>query len=151
MRNHMVENIVGALVIIIAAIFLYFAYGQTEQTSGNGYTLTARMDSATGVTAGTDVRIAGIKVGTVTSAELDPITYTAVLTFTVEEGIELPEDSSIRIAQEGLLGGSYVQVQVGGDFDNLLADGGEIVHTQGSIDIIGLIQRAMFGGGGNSE
>jgi len=95
------------------------------------------------------VRIAGIKVGTVTGTELDPLTYTATIHFTVENSVELPEDSSIRIAQEGLLGGSFLQIQVGGDFENILADGDEIVHTQGSIDIIGLIQRAMFGGGNN--
>ena len=149
MKNQMVETIIGALVVVVAAVFLWFAYGQTEQAAGPGYALSARLDNATGVSAGTDVRIAGIKVGTVTSTELDPLTYTATVNFTVENSVELPEDSSIRIAQEGLLGGSFLQIQVGGDFENMLADGDEIVHTQGSIDIIGLIQRAMFGGGNN--
>jgi len=155
MQNQMVETIIGALVVLVAAFFLWFAYGQTEQPAGPGYTLTARMDNATGISAGTDVRIAGIKVGTVLSTELDPQTYTANIAFTVQNDVELPEDSSIRIAQEGLFGGSFVQIQVGGDFENLLHDGGQIVQTQGSIDIIGLIQRAMFGGanggGGNGN
>jgi phospholipid/cholesterol/gamma-HCH transport system substrate-binding protein len=152
MNNQMVETIIGAIVVVVAAVFLWFAYGQTEQAAGPGYTLSAQMDNATGIGAGTDVRIAGIKVGTVTSTELDPLTYTANIVFTVQNDVELPEDSSIRIAQEGLFGGSFVQIQVGGDFENLLADGDEIVHTQGSIDIIGLIQRAMFGGGnGNGD
>ncbi len=151
MKNQMVETVIGAAVVVVAAVFLVFAYGQTEQAAGPGYTLSARMDNATGISAGTDVRIAGIKVGTVLSTELDPQTYTATIAFTVQNDVELPEDSSIRIAQEGLFGGSFVQVQVGGDFENLLGDGDEIVHTQGAVDIIGLIQRAIFGGGNNSE
>lgn len=149
MKSHMAETIIGAVVVVVAAVFLVFAYGQTEQTTGGGYTLTARMDNATGIGAGTDVRIAGIKVGTVLATELDPRTYTATLSFTVQDNIELPEDSSLRVAQEGLFGGSFIQIQVGGDFENMLGDGDEIVHTQGSVDIIGLIQRAMFGGTNN--
>ena len=151
MKDQLVETLIGAVVIVVAAVFLIFAYGQTEQTSGGGYTLTAKIDNAAGVTVGTDVRIAGIKVGTVTETRLDEQTMIAVLEFTVESGIELPEDSSMRIASEGLLGGSYVMIQVGGDYENILRDGDEIVHTQGSIDIVGLIQRAMFGGSNSGE
>ena len=149
MKSHLVETIVGAVVIAVAIIFLVFAYGQTEQTSRAGYTLIARVDNAAGITVGTDVRMSGIKVGTVIETRLDPITYDAILELSVEEGIDLPEDSSMRVASEGLLGGSYIALQAGGDFDNLLGDGDEILLAQGSIDIIGLIQRAMFGGADN--
>jgi phospholipid/cholesterol/gamma-HCH transport system substrate-binding protein len=151
MKNQTVETLIGAIVIIVAVGFLYFAYGQTEQAAGPGYTLQATMDNATGISAGTDVSISGIKVGTVTQTELDAQTYAARIWFTVQNDIELPEDSSIRVAQEGLFGGSFIQVQVGGDFENLLGDGDEVFQAQGSIDIIGLIQRAMFGGGGEGE
>lgn len=151
MKNQMVETIIGAAVIAVAVVFLVFAYGQTEQAAGPGYTLTATMDNATGIGAGTDVRISGIKVGTVTATELDSLNYSARIYFTVQNDIELPEDSSIRVAQEGLFGGSFIQVQVGGDFENLLADGDEVFQAQGSIDIIGLIQRAMFGGGNGDD
>jgi len=151
MSNQMVETIIGAVVIAVAAFFLFFAYGQTEQAAGPGYVLSARMDNATGISAGTDVRIAGIKVGTVTRTELDAINYSARIHFTVQTDIELPEDSSIRVAQEGLFGGSFIQVQVGGDFENLLGEGDEVFQAQGSIDIVGLIQRAMFGGNNGDE
>jgi len=151
MKSHLVETIVGAAVIGVAIFFLVFAYGQTEQAAGPGYVLSARMDNATGISAGTDVRLSGIKVGTVTRTELDLVNYSARVYFTVQQDIELPEDSSIRVAQEGLFGGTFIQVQVGGDFENLLADGDEVFQAQGSIDIIGLIQRAMFGGGNSDE
>jgi phospholipid/cholesterol/gamma-HCH transport system substrate-binding protein len=151
MQNQLVETIVGAVVVAVAVIFLVFAYGKTEQTSGAGYTLTARVDNAAGISVGTDVRVAGIKVGTVTNTSLDELTYNAVLELTVSEDVELPEDSSMRVASEGLLGGSFIALQVGGDFENMLGDGDEIVHAQGSIDIVGLIQRAMFGGNNGDE
>jgi len=151
MKEHLVETLVGAAVIAVAVIFLSYAYSHTEQTSSAGYTLTAKVQNAAGITVGTDVRIAGIKVGTVTDTHLDPITYQAILEFTVEQGIELPEDSSMKVAIEGLLGGNFIAVSPGGDFDNLLGDGGEIIHAQGSIDIIGLIQRFAFGGVDDGE
>ncbi len=151
MKDHLVETLIGAAVIAVATLFLFFAYGQTEQTSGGGYTLTATLDNAAGIGVGTDVRIAGIKVGTVTSAELNKTTYNAVLEFTVESDIDLPEDSSLRVAIEGILGGTYLAIQVGGEFETMLRDGDEIVHTQGSLDIVGLIQRAVFGAGGGSD
>ncbi len=151
MKDHLVETLVGAAVIVIAVMFLGFAYGQTEQTSSEGYTLTAKIQSAAGISVGTDVRIAGIKVGTVTGTRLDPITYRAIIEFTVEEGIELPEDSSMRVAIEGILGGNFISLSPGGDYDNLLSDGGEIAHAQGSIDIVGLIQRFAFGGADSSD
>ena len=151
MSNQMVETIIGAAVIAVATFFLFFAYGQTEQTSGGSYTLTASFDNVAGVTVGTDVRIAGIKVGTVTAARLDLLTYNAELEFTVQQDIELPEDSSIRVASESLLGGTYLLIQVGGDFDNMLGDSDEVFQTQGTVDIVGLIQRAMFGGSNGDE
>jgi len=151
MKEHLVETLVGAAVILVAVVFLTFAYGQTEQTSSDSYTLSAKVANAAGITVGTDVRIAGIKVGTVTRTTLDPITYRAVLEFSVEQGIELPEDSSLRVGIEGLLGGNFIAVSPGGDYENLLADGGEIIHAQGSIDIIGLIQRFAFGSGNDDE
>lgn len=147
MTEHLVETLVGAVVVAVAIIFLTFAYGQTEQTSGDSYTLSAKVMNASGISVGTDVRIAGIKVGTVIATELDETSYRAVLYFTVETGIELPEDSSMKVAIEGILGGNFIALSPGGDYENLLADGGEIIHAQGSIDIVGLIQRFAFSGG----
>ncbi|MEP3816355.1 MAG: outer membrane lipid asymmetry maintenance protein MlaD, partial [Nitratireductor sp.] len=57
--------------------------------------------------------------------------------------VKLPDDSSAKITSEGLLGGSYISVTPGGS-EELLTEGGEIMFTQGSVDLMSLIGQAVF-------
>lgn len=148
MQNNTVETLVGAIVVIVAAAFLFFAYTTTGSGSVSGYDVKARFAAADGVASGTDVRLHGIKIGTVTGLVLDPKTYQAVADLSIQNGILLPDDSSIRITSSGLLGSSYLAVQPGGS-DKMLHSGGEITNTQGSVDFISLIARAMYGNTGS--
>jgi phospholipid/cholesterol/gamma-HCH transport system substrate-binding protein len=148
MQNNTVETLVGAIVVIVAAAFLFFAYTTTGSGSVSGYDVKARFASADGIVSGTDVRLHGIKVGTVSSLVLDPKTYQAVAHISLQSGIQVPDDSSIKITSAGLLGTSYLAIQPGGS-DKMLAAGGEITNTQGSIDLMSLIGRAMYGNAGS--
>ncbi len=144
MKDNLVETLIGAAVLAVAGLFFMFAYNTANVSSGGDtIDLTARFQNATGIAAGTDVRMAGIKVGTVVSTELDSATYQAVVKFSVDKAIEVPEDSSLSIASEGLLGGSYLSLEPGGSFD-LLASGDEVEYTQGYVDLMGLIGQAVF-------
>lgn len=147
MQNSAVETLIGAVVIGIAVAFLAFAYSSTGAGPISGYEVTAKFNRADGVNIGTDVRLSGIKVGTVSRMSLDPMTYNAVLTLALESSVKLPDDSSVRITSDGLLGNQYVTIEPGGSQMHLAA-GGEIENTQGSIDLIGLLGKAMFGAGG---
>lgn len=139
LRENWLEALVGVAVLAVAAWFLSFAYRVTGSGARGGtYELTARFPNATGVTAGTDIRISGLKVGQVTRLDLDPKTYQAVARFTVDGAVKLPADSSAAITQAGLLGGSYVSLVPGGDAA-VLRPGDEISDTQGSADLMGLI------------
>ncbi len=150
MANNMVETLVGAIVIVVAGAFLFFAYTTADVGDVAGYTVTADFDSVDGLTVGSDVRMSGIKIGTVTSQELDPNTYLARVAMAIDPKVQLPDDSSIKITAEGLLGGNYLSIEPGGSED-LIADGGRIQFTQGSIDLIGLVGQAIFSAGGGSE
>lgn len=154
MANNMVETLVGALVIFVAGAFLFFAYTAADVGEVSGYQVTADFDSVDGLTVGSDVRLSGIKIGTVTNQELDPNTYLAKVSMSIDPKVQLPDDSSIKITSEGLLGGNYLSIEPGGSED-LIADGGKIQFTQGSIDLIGLVGQTIFsaggGGGGESE
>jgi phospholipid/cholesterol/gamma-HCH transport system substrate-binding protein len=147
MQNSAVETLIGAVVIGIAVVFLVFAYSSTGAGPISGYQVTAKFNRADGVNIGTDVRLSGIKVGTVSRMALDPMSYNAVLTLALESSVKLPDDSSVRITSDGLLGNQYVTIEPGGSQTPLPA-GGEIENTQGSIDLIGLLGKAMFGAGG---
>ena len=150
MSNNIVETVIGAVVLGVAALFLTVAYRTTDLAPTAGYELSARFDKVDGLSTGADVRMSGIKIGTVTTTELDKATLQALVRVTIDDGIELPADSSIKVAADGLLGGSFLSVEPGGD-ENALQPGGEITYTQGSVNIIELVGKAMYSGGGDSN
>ena len=101
------------------------------------------------MTVGTDVRLAGVKIGTVTGVELNPETFRADTSFTVRDGIVIPDDSSVVISSEGLLGGNFVEIMPGGSPLNL-EPGEEILDTQGAVSLISLLVKFVAGGDDSS-
>jgi len=146
MNNSVVETLIGAAVIAVAAFFLVFAYSSTGAGPVSGYDVIAKFNRADGVNVGTDVRLSGIKVGTVERMSLDPKSYNAVLTLALDNAVKLPQDSSVRITSEGLLGNQYLSIEPGSEPETI-KPGGEIENTQGSIDLIGLLGKAVFSAG----
>lgn len=144
MKDSMVETAVGAIVIVIAAAFFLFAYTVSGKgsTSG-GYHVTAAFDNVEGINVGSDVRMAGIKIGTVTGQSLDPETFQAVLKLEIARDVPLADDTTAKITAEGLLGSKFVALDPGGS-ETHLSEGGVITYTQGSVDIWKLIATAMF-------
>lgn len=147
------EALVGLLVIAAAVWFVLFAF---ERAGGGGgtYAIGARFPNASGVSVGTDVRVAGLRVGAVAGSALDPETYQALLTLAIEDRVKLPVDTSAAITSEGILGSTYISLMPGGETEMLQA-GDEIIDTQGSTDLMGLIgsiiNRTGGGGAGNPE
>jgi phospholipid/cholesterol/gamma-HCH transport system substrate-binding protein len=138
-KDNIIEALVGLIVVIVAVGFVTLAYGRTQAGSGDaGYVLTARFPNVAGVSAGTDVKVAGIKVGRVTRQSLDPASYEAIVEFGIDKALQLPIDSSAAITSEGLLGGIYVSLTPGGD-SVMLKPGEEITETSGATDLMGLI------------
>lgn len=150
MSNNVVETLIGAVVLGVAVAFLVFAFSRTDVGTVSGYEVLAKFDRVDGVAVGTDVRMSGIKIGTVVDQVLDPSTFKAVVRMAIRPDIELPLDSSATISTEGLLGGTYISLTPGGEID-ALEDGDEIEYTQGSVDLMGLIGRAVYGAGGGGD
>lgn len=140
------ETILGAVVAVVAIGFFVFAAAQAGQTgAGGGYELTARFQRIDGVGVGSDVRVSGVKVGVVRAVGLDPETYEARVTLAIDNAVRVLDDSTARIATDGLLGGGYVAIEPAG-FDYLPA-GGEIPNTQGSVDLLTLLASFAQGQG----
>jgi phospholipid/cholesterol/gamma-HCH transport system substrate-binding protein len=141
----LIEVLAGAAVLLVAGGFLIFALNNSGRAShsGVGLTLTAKFDRIDGLAPGADVRIAGVKVGSVTGQRIDPQSFLAVLTFRVDGTLRLPADTSAEIASEGLLGGRFVALVPGGA-DRVLAEGGEITITQSAISLESLLGRFIF-------
>jgi phospholipid/cholesterol/gamma-HCH transport system substrate-binding protein len=143
MKGNVIETVMGAVVLIVAALFLFFAYSTSQLRSVPGYELTANFEHIDGIRGGSDVRISGIKVGSVLGTTLDPATFLATVTMSVEPAIKLPDDTVAEIVSSGLLGDKYMSLVPGGS-DKDLPPGGRIKFTQSSVSIEHLIGQMMF-------
>ncbi len=145
MRDNPTEVFVGGAVLALAFGFLFYIW----QVAGHGglsgtYSLSASFRSVEGINPGSDIRLAGVKIGTVTDISLNPDTFRGDASFAIENGIDLPDDSAAVIASEGLLGGSFVEIVPGGSLETY-ENGAEILDTQGAVSLISLLLKFVTG------
>ena len=113
MRRNLIETVMGAVVLLVAGLFVYFAYTTAQFRTVKGYPVMASFAKLGGLPVGSDVRISGIKVGVVTARSLDPVSFNATIKMTIAETIKLPEDTVAVISSEGLVGEKYVRLEPG--------------------------------------
>jgi len=143
MNRNLIETVMGAVVLVVAALFIVFAYSKAEVGAVEGYEIQAKFDRVDGILAGSDVRMSGIKIGTVTASLLDPKTYFAEVKMNIRSDVKIPDDTSIAVSTDGLLGDKFLALSPGGS-DDMLEPGGEITTTQGSIDLMSLVGQMIF-------
>ncbi len=152
MKRNVVESLLGALVLLVAVGFFVWAYARADVGDPGGYALTAKFDRIDGLDVGGAVRISGIKVGQVLAQSLDPVSFRAVVRFSVASSVELPADSTAAVVSAGLLGGKYLAIVPGGD-EAVLKNGDEITFTQSSVNFEDLLGQFIFSqasGGGSA-
>jgi phospholipid/cholesterol/gamma-HCH transport system substrate-binding protein len=142
-RRSIAEVLTGAVVLLVAAGFLGYAVAHSGRTTTSGYTLYAKFDHIDGLGVGADVRMAGVKVGSVEQERIDPQSFQAVVSLSVRDDIKLPKDSAAIISSESLLGGKYLSLQPGGA-ETVLQPGQTITITQGSISLEDLLGKFIF-------
>jgi phospholipid/cholesterol/gamma-HCH transport system substrate-binding protein len=150
MARNLLETLLGAIVLIVAIGFLLFAYNTSQVDRNGGYELIARFDKVDGLERGSDVRISGIKVGSVIDQSLDSETYRAEVRFSLREDIQLPADTSAAVVSNGLLGGKYLALVPGGDIEMLEA-GDEVTLTQSAVNLEDLIGHMIFSQGAGEQ
>ena len=142
-QRSLAETLTGAVVLVVAVGFLGYAVANTGRTPVSGYPLHARFDRIDGLAVGAEVRVAGVKVGSVTTTRVDPHSYQAEVAFTVQNAVKLPRDTSAEITSDGLLGGKYLALVPGGD-ETMLAAGGTLSITQSAVSLEQLLGRFIF-------
>jgi phospholipid/cholesterol/gamma-HCH transport system substrate-binding protein len=139
LRENIGEAIVGLAVVLLAVWFMLFAW---ERTGGGrkagAIEVAAIFPNAAGINVGTDVRVAGLKVGSVSGLSLDPQSYQVKVDMAIDPTVKLPADSSAAITSEGLLGSTFDAFTPGGSTATL-KNGDTITDTQGSMDLMALI------------
>jgi phospholipid/cholesterol/gamma-HCH transport system substrate-binding protein len=152
MRGNVIETVMGAVVLVAAALFLVFAYKTSQLRTVSGYEVTADFSRVDGIHQGSDVRISGVKIGTVLAEDLDPKTFLATIRMSIDPVIQLPEDTVAAVTSSGLLGDKYMSLTPGGSDKNIPA-GGKIAYTQSSVSLESMIGQMIFSpaGGGKKE
>lgn len=143
MRRNVIETVLGGVVLAVAGFFLAFAYSSANLRKVDGYDVTASFTSIAGLQAGSDVRISGVKVGTITALTLDPVTYQAVVHMSVDRSVKLTKDTAAVVASESMLGGKFLALEPGGD-EETIKPGGRIQFTQSTPGLEQLLGQVIF-------
>jgi len=144
------DFLVGTIVLGIAITFFTISFKSSKISSDNGYKILAKFDNADGINIGSDIKISGVKIGTISEQNLDAESFQAVLKFNIYNHIKIPTDSSAKIVSEGLLGSKYIAITPGGD-DEFMKEGQEINFTQSSINFEELLGKFIFNDKDNNE
>jgi len=151
MRESLFETLIGLGVVAVAGLFLMFSLSQrSDASTADSYDLIARFDRADGVSPGTEVRVAGVKVGAVRSVVLDQKTFKAEATLAIKKDVQIPDESAAQIQSDSLLGGSYIHIQISGMPDNM-QPGARFEYTRGSMNVLGILLEAVGGLGGGEQ
>ena len=139
MSENVAESLIGLAVLVAAGVFLAVLVGdRSSNHAGDSYEISANFLSAEGIAQGTDVRIAGISVGSVSGMAFNSETFEAEVTLRLDDEVLLPDDSLVAISTEGLLGGNFVEILPGGSPDNV-EPGGRLFQTQSALSLIELL------------
>ena len=143
MTGNVIETVMGAVVLVVAALFLFFAYSTSQVRAVQGYQVIAQFDSVTGIRDGGDVRIAGVKVGSILEERLDPKTFLATVRLSIDPAYKLPDDTVAEIISAGLLGDRFMALVPGGS-EQMIPPGGRIKFTQSPVSLENLIGQMIF-------
>jgi phospholipid/cholesterol/gamma-HCH transport system substrate-binding protein len=149
MRHNVFETILGAIVLAMAGLFMTFAYSSANLNKVSGYIVTANFPMVDGVKDGTDVKINGVKVGSVQSLKLNtdpgPNQFLVTVSMTLDPSVQLPTDTMALVASESLLGGKYMSLEPGVDETMIKSDGtGRITRTQAPMRLDDLIGQLIY-------
>ena len=150
MQKNLVETLVGTGVLLVAVFFVLYSSSVTNSSSGSSYNLRAQFQSVQGVGVGTAVKISGIKVGSVKKIKLDPESYQALVELAINQEVKIPDDSTVTIGSEGLLGGNYIRLLIGGS-DEVLKNGDRFQYSQGSVDLSDLLGKVFMSASNNAS
>ncbi len=140
------ELAVGAFVLIclLCVGYLTIKLGKMELVGGDAYEVSAKFTSVSGLRPGSAVEMSGVPIGRVRSITLDTGDMRAVVVLSINNAIQLSDDSIASIKTSGLIGDKYVGVSPGGSGE-YVKPGGRLLETESAVDIESLISKYAFG------
>jgi phospholipid/cholesterol/gamma-HCH transport system substrate-binding protein len=149
MNGNILEAIVGAVVLVVAAASVYVAYTSGWREASGGYVLIAKFSNAGGITEGSDVKMSGIKIGVVNKLAIDE-QYQARAELLINDGVTIPDDSSAAVTSDGIIGNKFISVITGFSQENF-QPGAEITITRSAVNLESIIDKFVAGGKDSKE
>ncbi len=144
MGRNLIETVLAAVVVVIAASFVIFVVNLTDRSSGDSYDVKANFLQTPGLLEGAGVQISGVKVGYVSRVAVDPVTFDVEVRMEIDETVGLPSDSSASLTTDGALGETQVQLHRGTSKE-MLGKGGFVTKTVSPVNLIDQIGRFIYG------
>jgi len=144
MKKNYFETFLGIIIIIFSVFAIVKYYNANSLNFVNeSYKLKAKFLKIGGVVTGNDVKLSGVKIGTVANIELDN-EYFAVVDIYIDKGINIPSDSMISVNSEGLLGNKYLSIIPGSLTGNNLLPNQEIINVTDYQSIEDQVSKIIF-------
>lgn len=144
MMRNVLETVLAAMVLLVAGVFLAFASNIGNVAPVKGYEVIAKFNSIDGLARGNDVRIGGVKVGTVTDLTIDQKDYRAVVKMEVLPELKLPVDTVVAVVAAGVLGGKYIAL-IPGKGERSNQDGLRLKKTRDVEPVETTVGKEIFG------
>ena len=142
MKKNYLESILGLMTLILAVSFL-LKFIDINTENNETYDLRAKFLKAGGVVIGNDVKMRGVKIGVIKNVSLDK-DFFAVIDFSVYNEVNVPKDSSVKIASDGILGNKYLSITPSGDLSIVLNEKDEIKKVEDYESIEDQVSKIIF-------
>ena len=152
MNQKRTEFAVGLFILvgILAILYLAIQIGSSRILGSDSMVVEARFSNIGGLNEGSNIMIAGVKVGVVGNIRLDTESLVAMVELKLKNDLVIYDDAIASIKTNGLIGDKYVALDPGGGGLEL-EQGEPIVDTESALDIESLISRFAFGSLEESE
>lgn len=139
-----VEFILGLLILIISLISIFYYSSKINLLNKiETFQINSSFFDIGNTNIGNDVKINGVKVGEVLNIKLDQETYMAIITSSVDKTISIPDDSVFKISNNGFIGSSYIEIQLGNS-EELLKNNDYSVNNIDAVSLEEIINNFIF-------
>ncbi len=109
-----IEFVLGLIILIVSVICIFY-YSSKLNFFNNveKFKINSSFFDIGNLNIGNEVKINGVKVGEISSISLDQENYMAIITSSIEESINIPNDSIFKISNNGFIGSPYLEIELG--------------------------------------
>ena len=138
------EFVLGLLILILSIISIFYYSSKINFFNKiETFQINSSFFDIGNTSIGNDVKINGVKVGEVLNIKLDQETYMAIITSSVDKSIQIPDDSVFKISNNGFIGSSYIEIQLGNS-EELLNNNDYSINNIDAVSLEEIINNFIF-------